>query len=81
MVETNFTPPLTILQRAKLLAHLSDTLHAEAVEQTLPANSMYELAKNTAKHANVLLEMIEKSRRTAYVPTEANDALLGQGRR
>ncbi len=81
MVETNFTPPLTILQRAKLLAHLADTLYGECIELSMPANSMYELAKNTAKHANVLLEMIEKARRTAYVPTEANDALLGESRR
>ena len=76
-----FTPPLTILQRAKLLASMADTLHAECIELTLPANSFYELAKNTAKHANLVLEMIERSRRTAYVPTEANDLALGQGRR
>ena len=77
----NFTPPLTILQRAKLLAELADILHAEAIELTLPDNSFYELAKNTAKHANLVLEIIERGRRRVIVPTEATDLVLGQGRR
>jgi hypothetical protein len=63
MVDTNFTPPLTILQRARLLAHLSDTLHAEAIELTMSPNAMHELAQATARHANILLELIESTKR------------------
>ncbi len=60
MSETRTLPQtLTILQRARDLAAMTDELHAESIERTLPANALTALARDVARRAEVLLAMIE----------------------
>lgn len=76
---------LTILQRAKLLAQLVDSLWLEQVEQTLPRPALVAHANAVVYHATVIRDAIETLPRAPELrdvtTTELYDLVLGQGRR